>query len=397
MAVDIDFAIVDSVGKRSAQEDFASYVTPDAMDVLPQITVVADGMGGHAAGEIASKLAAESFLSACQDLPRGKPSRLWDALHVSNAKIADYTMAHPEHEGMGCTLVAVEVQDGARAYRWISVGDSLLLSVTPSKIERLNEDHSFREAIGRAEAAGESTAGLPSANVLKSAVMGAPFAIVDDHAAWRSFVPHETLVLATDGLDTLSLEHIRAIVNTGGDAKAIATALISAVEEADKPRQDNTTIAVLKAPPAPVVVPETTDPSAEAALAPAQRWISAPMFAAFGVGVMLGAVLLGGVILAFPEVARTFVGRLKKNEMPDVVRVPSAANLTDNASMMSSSAPASGVQGKRNPPLIDHPSVTVPAATVQTNTAMPSAVPSERAAPQNAASSAVSPPTPPHP
>jgi len=332
-----DFAIADSIGKRNAQEDFCSYSECAAMEPLPHITVVADGMGGHAAGEVASRLATESFLAACKGHTPGAHDMLGTALDTANSKIADYTAANPDVDGMGCTLIAVEVQEGARAYRWISVGDSLLLSVTPEKIERINEDHSFREAIGRAEAAGESTAGFPSPNILRSAVMGLHMPLIDDHAAWRSFAPGETLVIATDGLDTLPPEQIRQIVNAGGEAGAIAKALISAVEHVGKPKQDNTTIAVLKSPVDPLreLSPTRAKPKAEA-----ERWVSTRTLSALGLGVLGGGALMGAALNVVPGLSRYIVPS-EPNAAGNAV-TDTTANATTNVVSSPSQKPAPG-------------------------------------------------------
>lgn len=250
-----------TIGKREVQEDAIGWSAPHGeTGGLPALTVIADGMGGHAAGEVASDIAVNGFLEAWRRGEHGGKTTLIEALDQANALISAHVAEHPETDGMGCTLIAVELDNKTAAFRWISVGDSLLLSVTPAGIERLNADHSYREERERLIAAGESLDGAPAPNVLRSALMGFDVPLIDDRQEWRPFAPDETLILATDGIETLSDAQIMEIVAANPGANAVAGALVVAVEAAGKPRQDNTSVAVLR-------------PDADAAASP----ITAPM------------------------------------------------------------------------------------------------------------------------
>lgn len=242
------FGTAATIGKREVQEDSIGW-SRDRYDLkgeLPMLSIIADGMGGHAAGEVASKIAVDGFLDAYRRKTPGDATVLIDALDWANGQIAGHVAAHPETDGMGCTLVAVEVNADSTAYRWISVGDSLLLSVKPSGIERLNADHSYREERERLLAAGESLDGAPAANVLRSALMGFDVPLIDNQTEWRAFVPGETLILATDGLETLNPDRVLDIARAHDGASAIADALVASVEASGKPRQDNTSVAVIR-------------------------------------------------------------------------------------------------------------------------------------------------------
>jgi serine/threonine protein phosphatase PrpC len=240
------FGCAASIGQRKVQEDSLAWTNDLVEEALgrPRLVVVCDGMGGHAAGDVASRLAAESFLVAYRRDTSGSPAVLGEALDWANGRLADHIARNPSTEGMGCTMVAVELSADGSAFRWLSVGDSLLLSVRGDHVERLNEDHSFREELRRLEAAGHDVSGGPSANMLRSAVMGGHIPLVDDKP-WRGFAQDEILVLATDGLDTLELQDIHALVAQSQNAEMAANALVDAVERAGRPRQDNTTVAVL--------------------------------------------------------------------------------------------------------------------------------------------------------
>ena len=105
------------------------------------LAVVADGMGGHAGGAVASKLAVEAFVHAVEQgggLADGAAGGQRRGRQGPRA-------AKPELAGMGATLVAAQVRGDE--VRWISVGDSPLFLVSAGRLERLNADHSMAPQI----------------------------------------------------------------------------------------------------------------------------------------------------------------------------------------------------------------------------------------------------------
>lgn len=241
------FGYAQRVGKRANQEDCIGWSPGGGVagGAMPRLVVVADGMGGHAAGEIASRLAVDAFVKAYSRERPGARELLSEALEEANAAIARHVEANPNTEGMGCTLVAVEMSDDGASYRWISVGDSPLYLVSNGRTEQVNEDHSFRDQIRRLVDQGADPSELPGANVLRSALMGGHVPLVDDTGVWRPLGQGETLVVATDGIETLDREEIAAAVKSGADAQTLADALADRVEAVGRPRQDNTSIAVI--------------------------------------------------------------------------------------------------------------------------------------------------------
>src|SRR5262245_38136518 len=97
------------------------------------LAVVADGMGGHAGGAVASKIAVDAFV---QSVEQG--GGLADGLQDANSAVGRQAAAKPGLAGMGATLVAVQVRGDE--VRWISVGDSPLFLVSAGKLDRLNAD-----------------------------------------------------------------------------------------------------------------------------------------------------------------------------------------------------------------------------------------------------------------
>src|SRR5580692_418514 len=130
-------------GARSQQQD--SVRVRWLADEQAWLIALADGMGGHAAGDLASKIAVDSFVgtfAARRDEQDDLGQAFQLALEDANARIAAVQSARPETSGMGTTLVAAHVS--REGLRWISVGDSLLLLYRDGGLTQLNEDHSLR-------------------------------------------------------------------------------------------------------------------------------------------------------------------------------------------------------------------------------------------------------------
>ena len=109
------------------------------------VAVLADGMGGHTAGALASRMVCESFVAAFAGLNGSRPERLLNALRSANDAIAAKVEANPVLSGMGSTLVAAVLSDDG--VEWVSVGDSPLLLFRRGEIA-----HSERGPFARARA-----------------------------------------------------------------------------------------------------------------------------------------------------------------------------------------------------------------------------------------------------
>ncbi len=250
-----DFAGRQIQGVREVQED--SYgVIPRAEfsgDSGDLFLVVADGMGGHAAGEVASSLAvntfAETFLQSSTTCDAG---RLWDCLEEANRRIGKEVEAHGKAvAGMGTTLLAVLVRGNSA--RWLSVGDSPLFLVRGSLLQRLNRIHSKATELADQVRAGLITEAQarqdPTRHTLMSALIGESIYEVDDPPP-VALLAGDVLVAATDGIETLTDHEIAAVAaaHASQGAAAMADALLDAVFQKQMPKQDNTTVVVVRVP-----------------------------------------------------------------------------------------------------------------------------------------------------
>ena len=240
-------------GKRAYQEDDFRITgfpdgDPDGCDLL---LVLADGMGGHRGGAWASRLTVSTFVDTFGRATGGAVARLRAALDAANAAVGRCAAEHGQYAGMGCTLVACVVTDGATA-RWISVGDSPLWRVRTGYgggLERLNADHSMRpvlEDLVRLGRMTEEEIQGGAAHQLRSAVTGERLTLVDEAAQPVRLGIGDGIVLASDGLETLSEEEIRRLCAGCRPAAAVVSDLLEAVEAAGWPSQDNATVVVYR-------------------------------------------------------------------------------------------------------------------------------------------------------
>ena len=239
-----------SQGKRTYQEDdYGVLEFSRAPDQAGLLLVLADGMGGERGGAVASKLAIRHFIASFKySSVVSIPQRLSDALYQANQTIADEVASRPfELTGMGCTLLAAVIS--AMELYWISVGDSPLWIYRDGQLTRLNQDHSYRAVLAQQVAAGELSAEAaqrhPYQNALLSAVTGAALNMIDLKNEAYALRPDDQILLASDGLLTLSEEAI-ADQLLQSEPGRVCQRLLAAVTAADHPYQDNMTVVLAR-------------------------------------------------------------------------------------------------------------------------------------------------------
>jgi protein phosphatase len=242
--VSFDYAIRASQGGRRYQEDAAAVHRSEG----GLVAVLADGMGGHAGGAVASETASTVFLEAFARSSGETRLRLATALDDANTALAARAALSPDLTGMGCTLVGTAF--GPEGLDWISVGDSPLYLVRGARIARLNEDHSLAPEIDRMAEIGrlswEEARSHPRRHVLRSALTGAEIDMVDWAEAPLVLEPGDVVILASDGIHTLPEADIARLAAPDSTPDAIAGALLEAVAAAGDPHQDNTTVVVVR-------------------------------------------------------------------------------------------------------------------------------------------------------
>ncbi len=215
------------------------------------LMVLADGMGGHAGGAEASDIAVRFFTDSfmASDGPVG--DRFMAALDAANIGIAQEVDRNADLEGMGCTLVGLLVND--KGAQWISVGDSPHYLVSSGRIVQINDDHSMAPVLVQFVKEGrmtvEEASKDPRRNALRSAVVGEELTLIDLPHEPLAIHKDDVLVLASDGLQTLTNAQINDLVNknAGKSVDELVHILLDAVTAAGKRRQDNTTVMIFRA------------------------------------------------------------------------------------------------------------------------------------------------------
>lgn len=242
-------------GRRDYQEDAVISDFPVGSDF--GFVVLADGMGGHACGDIASKIVLTEVFSELKlqsneqfRTENALPEVLRNSVYSANECVDDHVASNPEARGMGSTLVApVLVRN--HLY-WISVGDSPLYLFRNGSLQQLNEDHSMAPQIDLMLQEGLITEDMainhPDRNCLTSVLIGSEIARVDCPAEPVKLSAGDILVVASDGLQFLNNAQIETILvnNSHMPSAQIADALLNGLEQLGDPDQDNISFSVIR-------------------------------------------------------------------------------------------------------------------------------------------------------
>jgi protein phosphatase len=253
--LEFDSASALGLGRRERQED--AVVTDFSAGGDFGLAVLADGMGGHASGEIASKIVVTEVFSDLilrrndlMDFARDIPGALTRAAQSANDCLRGHVARHPEAQGMGATLLAVVIIGDA--LHWLSVGDSPLYLFRGNRLRQLNQDHSMAPEIDlmarRGEIDRDAAQRHPERNVLTSALFGDQIARIDCPAAPVRLIPGDTLIVASDGVQVLAPDEIAALLRAYPMCRSdqLAARLMDAVAARDDPDQDNTALSVIR-------------------------------------------------------------------------------------------------------------------------------------------------------
>ena len=220
------------------------------------VCVVADGMGGHKAGEVASRMAVEAILDYVANnevtttWPYGydagisaRGNLLRTAVHVANSRVFEAGAASPACAGMGTTVVAVMLNRGVLTIA--HVGDSRLYCLSGGRAEQLTNDDSWAAAMLARDPSIDPgiIKSHPMRNALTSVVGSRPD--VEVHVAEREMGRDELLLLTTDGVHgVLGESNLAAECEPCSDLQAMAARLVQAAM--DTGSRDNCTAVVAR-------------------------------------------------------------------------------------------------------------------------------------------------------
>ena len=196
---------------------------------LPCLAVVADGLGGHPSGDLASAIAVERLLAEEPE----EPSHLVSAIHRANSAVVDAMLQGTGSVGMGTTVAAVLVHKAGLTVA--NVGDSTVLEFENGRLVQLSTDDAL--------SGGSNLPGLPSAVVTQSLGGSAHLTEVKPHIHEDTGAPPRRLLLSTDGLTSFVPRHQLTDALRHDDPEHVVKLLIGLALNAGAP--DNVTCILL--------------------------------------------------------------------------------------------------------------------------------------------------------
>jgi serine/threonine protein phosphatase PrpC len=243
----LDIGLATDVGRvREANEDALLAVRPDGVRDGQVLVAVADGMGGHKAGEVASALAVDSLRRA---LDETDASTMADALLIQGVKLANRTIwdaaaVDPDKEGMGTTLVcALLTADGQAVIA--NVGDSRAYAFIGGAATLTTSDHTWvNEQVLSGQMSEDDARSSPFRNLLTRALGSTPNVEVDLFSGLRLEVG-DALILVSDGVTGyLDEDDISAVLLEAVTAQQAAQRIVD--EAVQRGGADNATAVVVR-------------------------------------------------------------------------------------------------------------------------------------------------------
>ena len=235
------FSITDTGILRTMNQDYF-FTADSAVGNLPNLYIVSDGMGGHKAGEYASRYTVERVVaSSSRNRSKNPVKILREAIEKANEILVMEADADESKKGMGTTIVAATIADGKMCVT--NVGDSRLY-VIGDTIKQITKDHSYvAEMVRRGEVDPKNARMHPDKNIITRAV-GASEVIQPDFFE-VDLKESDVVLLCSDGLSNMVTdEEICRIIKEASDLNEAGKRL---VEEANKNGgSDNITIVMIK-------------------------------------------------------------------------------------------------------------------------------------------------------
>lgn len=235
------FSITDIGLKRKINQD---YVFSSEMQVgkLPNLFIVADGMGGHKAGDYASREATRIIVESIQNSEESNPVKLIrTAIESANTSLLKKARESEDYAGMGTTIVVATIMEEGMYVA--NVGDSRLYIIN-DEIHQITKDHSLVEEMVRLGGIDEETAKYhPKKNVITRAVGGGEEIEIDFFET--KVMSGDVILMCSDGLtNMLEDEEIKLIIKKQRDVIEKAEELVKAANQ--NGGRDNITVTIIE-------------------------------------------------------------------------------------------------------------------------------------------------------
>ena len=232
--------------RRDRNEDYYATWSPETeaeRERRGELLVVADGMGGSAAGEVASRTAVEAVLHHFQSHADAFDVALTHALEAAHHAVHRMSVERPELSGMGTTCTAVAVRGGE--VQFAHVGDSRAYLVRDGRPQQLTADHSLVAQLVQQQLMTPEQARVdPRRNVLTRSIGVGEVVEVDGGALAGGLRAGDTLLLCSDGLHGLVSDEELASFASRADLEGACAALIELARE--RGGHDNITVVLAR-------------------------------------------------------------------------------------------------------------------------------------------------------
>lgn len=234
-------SLTDIGNTREMNQDYL-YSSEESVGKLPNLFLVADGMGGHKAGEFASRYVVEHIVRSIKGSKEEEAVRiLSESIETANRKLKEYADAHQQMRGMGTTIVAAVIQ--GRTLLVANVGDSRLY-IVGDEITQVTQDHSLvQEMVRLGQMNPQSAKNHPDKNIITRAVGVSEKVKIDIFE--RQLRAGEYIILCSDGLTNMVEDSvILQILHGAGSLSDKAERLIELANK--NGGKDNITVIIIE-------------------------------------------------------------------------------------------------------------------------------------------------------
>ena len=236
------FAITDVGKRRELNEDYI-YTSEKMIGNLSNLFIVADGMGGHNAGDYASRYTVEKVIETVEELENERDIEeiMQEAIYRANAYIYEKARTDIKLSGMGTTLVIASIKN--QEVLVANIGDSRMYVINKN-ITQITKDHSLvEEMVTMGGLDKEAARNHPDKNIITRAIGVKEFVLADFFEV--KLEKEDKILLCTDGLtNMLDDDEIHRIVQSNEDVETAAKALIAAANE--KGGRDNIAVVLIE-------------------------------------------------------------------------------------------------------------------------------------------------------